>query len=566
MTIEKSVLVPDIGDFSGVEVIEILVAAGDSVTAEDSLVTLESDKASMEIPSPYTGTIREVVVKIGDKVSEGTMLLKMTVNDAPEAQVPQTEKAERISTEATPPVATATPLADKPTAKAEQSVEREVLVPDIGDFSGVEVIEVLVSEGDSVDVEDSLVTLESDKASMEIPSPLAGVVSSLLVKKGDRVSEGDLLLKLKTMADKLTGEVISDQPGAPPPVAAEEIEEVQAPAPQPNWDEANENARQPGEKETRQPPVLVRPSDLGGRLPHASPSVRRFARELGADLAKILGTGPKQRITKEDVQNFIKQALRAGVPATTPAGPMQLPAVPEVDFSKFGEIEEKPLSRIKKLSGAHLSACWLNVPHVTQHDEADITNLEAFRNEQKGNAAKQDIRLTFLPFLMKAVVGALRELPAFNSSLSADRNNLIYKKYFHIGVAVDTPNGLVVPVLRNVDKKGVLELAAELMAVSARARDGKLSPSDLQGGCFSISSLGGIGGTAFTPIVNAPEVAILGVSKSSIRPVWNGQEFQPRLMLPLSLSYDHRVIDGAMAARFTTVLSGYLSDIRRLLL
>lgn len=566
MTIEKSVLVPDIGDFSGVEVIEILVAAGDSIAAEDSLVTLESDKASMEIPSPYTGTVKEILVKIGDKVNEGSLLLHMTVNDGEEEQPPQVELTEQVSTATATQVATQSPPTQMPASTSEETVERDVLVPDIGEFGGVEVIEVMVSEGDSIDVEDSLVTLESDKASMEIPSPLAGVVSTLLVKKGDRVSEGDLLLKVKITAAKPTGEVVVDQPGAPPAVAAEETEEVQAPAPKPNWDEVGDSARRPGDKESRQPPVLARPSDLGGRTPHASPSVRRFARELGADLVQIVGTGAKQRITKEDVQNFIKQALRGGAPSAAPASPMQLPAVPEIDFSKFGAIEEKPLSRIKKLSGAHLSACWLNVPHVTQHDEADITSLEAFRNEQKGIAAKQDIRLTFLPFLMKAVVGALRELPAFNSSLSADKSSLIFKKYFHIGVAVDTPSGLVVPVVRNVDRKGVLELAAELMVISARARDGKLSPSDMQGGCFSISSLGGIGGSAFTPIVNAPEVAILGVSKSSIKPVWDGKEFQPRLMLPLSLSYDHRVIDGAMAARFTTVLSEYLSDIRRLLL
>ena len=313
--------------------------------------------------------------------------------------------------------------------------------------------------------------------------------------------------------------------------------------------------------------MLFRPTDAPEAKGHASPSVRRFARELGVDILAVKGSGTKGRVTKEDVQGFIKRALSGGTAAPAQAsGPMRLPGIPQVDFSKFGEIDEQPLSRIKKLSGAHLSACWLNVPHVTQHDEADITDLEAFRQEQKGVAAKQDIRLTFMPFLMKAVVGALQQIPEFNSSLSADGESLIYKRYFHIGVAVDTPNGLVVPVIRDVDKKGVFELARELVEVSGRAREGKLAPAEMQGGCFSISSLGGIGGTAFTPIVNAPEVAILGVSRSAMKPVWNGQDFDPRLMLPLSLSYDHRVIDGAQAARFTTLLSGLLGDLRRLLL
>ena len=558
MAIEKSVLVPDIGDFDGVEVIEILISAGDSVEVEDSLVTLESDKASIEIPSPYAGTVREVVVKVGDKVSEGTLLLHMLVNDGVEEQRDEAGEKQAVTSAApAPPVAETEVESVNSPRNSGEIVEKAILVPDIGEFDGVEVIEILVSEGDNVDVEDSLVTLESDKASMEIPSPLAGVVAGIQVNVGDRVSEGDQLLYLKTPAEIQPG---PDLPDAPPAVAAEEVQAA------PAQDGANDGARRAGDKELRQPPVLTRPSDLAGRLPHASPSVRRFARELGADLAAIVGTGPKQRITRDDIQNYIKRALRGTAPGAPSAGPMQLPTVPEIDFSKFGEIEETPLNRIKKLSGAHLSACWLNIPHVTQHDEADITSLEAFRKEQKSVAAAEDIRLTFLPFLMKACVGALGQLPAFNSSLSPDRNTLIFKKYFHIGVAVDTPNGLVVPVVRNVDKKGVLELASELMAISVRAREGKLSPSDLQGGCFSISSLGGIGGTAFTPIVNAPEVAILGVSKSSIKPVWDGEAFQPRLMLPLSLSYDHRVIDGAMAARFTTVLSELLSDIRRLLL
>ena len=438
------------------------------------------------------------------------------------------------------------------------AIEKQIKVPDIGDFSGVEVIEVLVKPGDRVEVEDSLITLESDKATMEIPSPEAGEVKQVLIRVGDKVEEGTPLLVL--LQDEAAAEEAPVEAADLPEVAAEETEPVQAPAPKQAAPQ-----RLPGEKEPHTPPVLVRPSDAPQAKPHASPAVRRFARELGVDLLLVKGSGPKGRITKEDVQGFVKRALSGGAPAAA-AGPLQLPAIPEIDFSLYGEVEEKPLSRIQKISGAHLSACWLNVPHVTQFDEADITELEAFRREQKTAAEQQEVRLTFLPFLMKACVVALQRMPKFNSSLSPDGSALIYKKYFHIGVAVDTPNGLMVPVIRDVDEKGILDLARELMAVSARARDGKLLPEDLKGGCFSISSLGGIGGTAFTPIVNAPEVAILGVSRSFMKPVWDGSGFQPRLTLPLSLSYDHRVIDGADAARFTRLLSELLSDIRRLLL
>jgi len=439
------------------------------------------------------------------------------------------------------------------------ATEKQIQVPDIGDFSGVEVIEVLVKPGDRVEVEDSLITLESDKATMEIPSPEAGEVKAVLIKVGDTVTEGVPLLTLMPQAKQ--SESADEGQSALPEVAAEETETVQAPAPAPQQPER----RLPGEKEPHAPPVLVRPSDAPVSKPHASPSVRRFARELGVDLMLLRGSGPKGRITRDDVQGYIKKALSGGAPPAS-TGALQLPLIPEIDFARFGEVEERPLSRIRKISGAHLSACWLNIPHVTQFDEADITELEAFRKAQKAAAEKQDVRLTFLPFLMKACVAALQQMPDFNSSLSPDGASLIMKRYFHIGVAVDTPNGLMVPVIRDVDSKGVLDLARELMAVSGRARDGKLLPEDLKGGCFSISSLGGIGGTAFTPIVNAPEVAILGVSRSSMKPVWDGNAFQPRLTLPLSLSYDHRVIDGAQAARFTRLLADLLSDIRRLLL
>ncbi|MES9874955.1 MAG: dihydrolipoyllysine-residue acetyltransferase [Candidatus Sedimenticola sp. 6PFRAG7] len=441
--------------------------------------------------------------------------------------------------------------------------ETKVLVPDIGDFSGVEVIEILVNPGDHVEVEGSLITLESDKATMEIPSPHAGVVKEISAKVGDIISEGDLLLVMD-VDEEGASEESAEEAGIPAP-AAEEVESVQAPSPSPVESPAVAS-RLPGEKQPQHPPVLVRPSDSPATTAHASPSVRRFARELGVDLLQVRGSGSKGRVTKDDVQNFVKSVLAGGAGAPARSGALTLPAIPEVDFSAFGEIEEKPLGRIKKISGAHLSACWLNVPHVTQFDEADITDLEAFRQEQKGVAAKQDIRLTFMPFLLKACVGALQQMPEFNSSLSPDGESLIYKRYFHIGIAVDTPNGLMVPVIRDVDKKGIFELARELVDISGRAREGKLAPADLKGGCFSISSLGGIGGTAFTPIVNAPEVAILGVSRSAMKPVWSGADFEPRLMLPLSLSYDHRVIDGAQAARFTTLLSGLLGDLRKLLL
>ncbi|OGT89899.1 MAG: dihydrolipoyllysine-residue acetyltransferase [Gammaproteobacteria bacterium RIFOXYA12_FULL_61_12] len=421
----------------------------------------------------------------------------------------------------------------------------EVLLPDIGDFHNVEVIEILVSPGDRVERDSSLITLESDKASLEIPSPQAGEVGEIKVRLGDKVNVGDLVLTLK---------VEPETPGE----AAEPAE-----------DAALEAARAPGEKARQRPPVMPTPADMAGiargRNAHASPAVRRFARELGVDLNRAAATGPKGRVLKEDVQTFVKQALKGERPALT-AGAFALPALPEVDFSKYGKVEFVPLSRIKKLSGAHLHRCWLNLPHVTQFGEADITELEAFRLGLRGEAEQSGLKLTLMPFLMKACAAALKAMPEFNSSLAPDGESLVMKKYVHIGVAVDTPNGLVVPVIRDLDRKSLFELAAELKATSGRARDGKLSPADLQGGCFSISSLGGIGGTAFTPIVNAPEVAVLGVSRAETKPVWNGSEFRPRLMLPLSLSYDHRVIDGAQGARFVVLLASLLGDIRRLLL
>lgn len=425
--------------------------------------------------------------------------------------------------------------------------EIEVLLPDIGDFSGVEIIEILVAPGDRVAIEDPLIVLESDKATLEVPAPQSGEIRQLKVKVGDKVSQGDLLLTMdvkevvgekkdepQSKVEETKGEAV---PAKEPKAATEETESTPAPTEQ----------------------VLVESST--GKA-HASPAVRRFARKLGVDLTQVQGSASHGRILKEDVQSYVQQRLGA-VPAATGA---PLPSIPEVDFSQFGEIDKQPLGRIKKLSGAHLHRCWVNVPHVTQFDEVDITELEAFRQALKETTAKKGARLTIFTFLLQACAAVLKEMPEFNSSLAADGEHLIYKKYIHIGVAVDTPNGLVVPVIRDVDKKSGLELAQELGEVSERARQGKLTPVDMQGGCFTISSLGGIGGTHFTPIVNAPEVAILGVSRASMKPVWDGNEFQPRLMLPLALSYDHRVIDGVQGVRFTTRLVELLGDIRRLLL
>lgn len=434
--------------------------------------------------------------------------------------------------------------------------EKDILVPDVGDFADVEIIEVLVSAGDSVEAEDSLITLESDKASMEIPSPFAGTIKKLNVNVGDRVSQGAVIGVIETAGADDTPAQADDTDGK----ADAELPPAQAKA---ETAPVASSKRAIGEKPPQAPPIV--PSSVeSGRLPHASPSVRRFARELGADLSRVRGSGSKGRILKEDVQEFVKGVM-TGASDSVGTGP-GLPAVPAIDFSKFGETEVQPLGRIQKISGKHLHASWLNVPHVTQFDEADITELEAFRKSQKAEAEKRGLKVTFMPFLMKALAAAMREMPKFNSSLSADGESLILKRYINIGVAVDTPNGLVVPVFNAVDEKSVFELSAELMDVSSRARDGKLLPADMQGGCLTISSLGGIGGTQFTPIVNAPEVAILGVSRAAMKPVWDGHAFQPRLTMPFSLSYDHRVIDGAEGVRFTTYLAALLGDIRKLLL
>ena len=569
MATVEDVLLPDIGDFTDVEIIEILVAPGDRIEPEQSLLTLESDKASMDIPAPLAGVVRELKVAVGDRISQGMLLMTVEADDTAESdgdQPPPSPAEPATATmepDAPKPQEALRRLPDPPAAPPSDERTIEVCLPDIGDFKDIPVIEVLVAVGDSVTEEQSILTLESDKATMEIPSPEAGVVESIAVSVGDKLNQGDLLLTLRG-----AGAAAETDRGIPAP-SAEEEEQSPGPAATAKPDAALVG-RAPGEVEHRRAPVLPRPADMAaiasGRTPHASPAVRRFARELGVDLSRVKGSGRKGRVLKDDVQAYVKQTLSAGA-APAPTGmPFQLPAAPEVDFSKFGSVETRPLPRIRRLSGTHLHRCWLSVPHVTQFDEADITELEAFRKEQKAAAEKAGAKLTFMPFLLKAVAGALTQMPTLKASLSPDGEGLVMKHYTHIGVAVDTPNGLVVPVIRDVDKKGVFDLARELMTISAKARDGKLLPGDMQGGVFSISSLGGIGGTAFTPIVNAPEVAILGVSRAEMRPVWDGSAFQPRLMLPLSLSYDHRVVDGADGVRFTTLLSSLLGDIRRLLL
>jgi pyruvate dehydrogenase E2 component (dihydrolipoamide acetyltransferase) len=566
------VKVPDIGGFADVPVIEVFVKPGDVVEPEDPLVTLESDKATMDVPSPAAGKVVAVTVKVGDKVSEGSVVLTLDSAGAasvkpaaapayappPEgdtaAAAERAPRGEKGGADAPGEGATSTPPA---------GVTVEVRVPDIGDFKDIPVIEVFVKPGDVVNVDDPLVTLESDKATMDVPSPQAGTVQGVRVAVGDRVSEGSVIVSLSAPG----------MPGAKPAAAG-----AAAPSPQPNPSggrgstaavppsPATAGAEPAARAAVPPPPVPAGKAAKAGPA-HASPTVRRFARELGVDASTVTGTGPKGRITQEDVQAFVKRALGAPAPqsaASASSGALNLLPWPQVDFAKWGEVEAKPLSRIRKISGANLARNWVMIPHVTQFDEADVTDLEELRVALNKENEKAGIKVTMLAFLIRAAVAALRRFPDFNASLDGD--NLVHKKYFNVGFAADTPNGLVVPVLKNADRKGVLEIAKEMGELSAKAREGKLGPADMQGGCFTISSLGGIGGTAFTPIINAPEVAILGVSRSALKPVWNGSAFAPRLMLPLSLSYDHRVIDGASAARFTSFFASLLADMRRALL
>lgn len=544
------VVIPDIGDDGEVDVIEVLVSEGDQVELEQSLITLESDKASMEIPSSHAGVVHEILTKVGDKVRQGTPIL----------MIEPAEEAADADEAPTAPESVA-PAAETASTAAAQTEVTVIKVPDIGDAHDVDVIEVLVNVGDTVEQEQSLITLETEKASMEVPSPHAGTVKELLIKVGDKVSEGFDILALEV-------EDSAQQTQSPSPATPEQQ------APEPAKSAAAAAAKSGAGKMASEPPQRTSPTEAyadtdipATSLPHASPSVRAFARELGVDLYQIEGSGRKGRITADDVRLYVKTRLAepAQAPSTaTQLGGLDLLPWPEVDFSRFGAIEAQPLSRIKKISGANLHRNWVLIPHVTNNDVADITALEAFRKQLNEEHKKEGTRVTILAFLIKACVAALKRFPEFNSSLVGD--SLILKKYYNIGFAADTPQGLVVPVLKEADKKGVLQIAQEMSELAEQAREGKLGAQDMQGGCFTISSLGGIGGTDFTPIINAPEVAILGVSRSSMQPVWNGSDFEPRLMLPLSLSYDHRVIDGAAAARFNAYLAQILADFRRVIL
>jgi pyruvate dehydrogenase E2 component (dihydrolipoamide acetyltransferase) len=524
--------VPDIGDVNEVEVIEVLVSVGDTIKAGKSLITVESDKASMEIPASAAGVVKAIYIKVGDKVAQGSLILEIEASTA----------------------AAATPAKAAPAAAATaaSSGPVDVTVPDIGDVKEVEVIEIMVAVGDTVAAEQSLITVESDKASMEIPSSQAGVVKAINVKIGDKVAKGSLILTIDAQAKAAVAPapVVQAQPAAAPATAS-----VASVAPT-------------GSRPAPTAAFLESANLAPGQLPRASPSVRKFARELGVDLGRVKGSGLKSRITADDVRAFVKQALSAGVSGVAASGSdgaaLGLLPWPKVDFTKFGPVDAKPVSRIKKISGANLHRNWVMIPHVTNNDEADITDLEALRVTLNKENEKSGVKVTMLAFLIKAVVAALKKFPEFNASLDGD--TLVFKQYYNIGFAADTPNGLVVPVIRDADKKGILDVAREMTDLSKKARDGKISPADMQGGCFSISSLGGIGGTSFTPIINAPEVAILGVSRSAHKLVWDGKQFVPRLMVPLSLSYDHRVIDGAAAARFNAYLGQILADFRRIAL
>jgi len=598
------VKVPDIGDFKEVEVIELLVKAGDTITAEQSLLTVESDKASMEIPSSHAGLVRELRVKLGDKVAEGTVVLVLETAAAepvaaPAAAAaapvaPAAPAASAVAPAAAPATAPALPAAAParapalPAAAAAPAATSEpvtVLVPDIGDFDEVAVIEVFVKVGDGVKVEQSLITVESDKASMEIPSSHAGSVTRLLVNVGDKVKKGSPILVMTAAAP--AGAVASAPAGAVASAPTVADAPAPSPAPAPPDPAATAAAAAPPAASQSAPaaPAMAahEPTARGDRLPHASPSIRRMARELGVPLAEVKGSGPNGRITQSDLQGFVKgvmageaqtvaqkakappAALAAAAAGGSGGGAFPgLLAWPQVDFAKFGAIERKDLSRIKKISGANLHRNWVLIPHVTNHDDADITELEAFRVQLNKENEKSGIKITMLAFMIKAAVAALKKFPEFNSSL--DGEQLVLKSYFNIGFAADTPSGLMVPVIKNADQKGILQISTEMGELAKKARDGKLGPADMSGGCFSISSLGGIGGRYFTPIINAPEVSIMGVCRSSIEPKWDGEKFVPRLMLPLSLSWDHRVIDGAAAARFNVYFGQVMADFRRVLL
>lgn len=559
MANEMEVKVPNIGDLESVPVIEVLVADGDTVEKDQPLLVLESDKATMEVPSPAAGIVKGLKVKVGDKVGEGTLVCMLSVQkDSSSSPPSESEEAappaqEKKPSPSAPPPPQASPASDRegsPSPKGKVSGgSQTVTVPNIGDFESVPVIEVLVADGDTVEKDQPLIVLESDKATMEVPSPAAGIVKQLKVKVGDKVGEGAEVCVLSVEQDAAPSSA-SERDEAAPSEQQEEPSPAAPPSPASGRGRTGETAPVPAAQPDGQPF-------------YAGPATRKVARQFGVDLSKVKGSGARGRIVIEDVQAHVKSRLAEPTAAATRSGGSGIPPIPGQDFSQFGPVETKALARIRKLSAAHLTRSWLNVPHVTQHDDADITELEAFR---KSAAGLTEAKLTLLPFLIKAVGLVMKRYPEFNSSLSADGESIVLKGYCNIGFAADTPNGLVVPVVKDVWNKSVGVLAADCARLATAARDGKLKPDDMKGGCFSISSLGGIGGKYFTPIVNAPEVAILGVSRSSQQPVWDGQAFAPRLMLPLSLSYDHRVIDGAAAARFIVLLGELLADVRRWIL
>jgi pyruvate dehydrogenase E2 component (dihydrolipoamide acetyltransferase) len=569
----QKILVPDVGG-EEVEIIEICVAVGDTLEAEDGVITVETDKASMDIPAPFAGELTSLSVKVGDKIKEGDVIgeIKTSGSTALDKESPaepeEKESAPEVATKDEPSKAESAPAAE-PEAKG--SIELiEVTVPDIGEDGEVDVIDVLVSVGDVIEQEDGLITLETDKATMDVPSTHAGTVKEVYISTGDKVKQGTLVIKLETAGSKA-----AEKSAEAAPTAAEKLQEKLQEKPEEKSQEIPEKVAPAAAEKAA--PVPESPTPPPDGKAHASPSVRRVAREFGVDLSLVAATGPKKRVLKVDVQAYVKAELAkprspsgsaVGGNAISADNVLHIANVKPVDHAKFGEVEILPLTRIQKISGPFLHRNWATIPHITQFDEADITDIETFRKEQNAYHAKtkSGLKITPLVFVMKAVAKALEKYPAFNSSLSDDGESLIIKKFINIGIAVETPNGLMVPVIKDVNKKGIEQLSRELIETSAKAREGKLKANDMQGGTFTISSLGGIGGTAFTPIVNAPEVAILGVSKSEMKPKWNGIEFIPKLMVPLSLSYDHRVIDGAVGARFSTEVAANLTDLRRIIL
>jgi len=566
----KTILVPNIGDVDEVEVVELLVAVGDSIAVEDSLITVETDKASMEIPSSDAGVIKSIAISVGDMVKEGSAVIELELADVADSCAPAPDPV--IEAEPAPAPAAPEPAAEQAPAPAStpslaaapiSAGPKEILVPNMGDFNDVEIIEILVSIGDKVEREDSLITVETDKASMEIPSSDAGTVKEIKVSIGDTISEGGLVLILETEA----GEVLRAE-SVPDKAIAEAKSQPQnaAPASKVAPSKATIANAEVSHKDKASPTAMI--DEAGFKVAYASPSVRRVARELGVDLIQVTGTGRKQRIVKEDVFNHVKAVMTAPAPKAAAVGSgnaLGVKPMPAIDFSQWGDISTEKLTKINKLTGEYLHRSWVTAPHVTQFDEADITEMEVFRKQLGKDLEKDGVKVTPLAFIIKAVVATLQKFPRANSSLDPSGDNLIIKDYYHIGLAVNTPDGLVVPVIRDADKKSLIELSNEVRDFAKRARDKKIKPAEMQGGTFTISSLGGVGGTSFTPIVNAPEVAILGVSNSKVAPVWNGTEFKPRTMLPVSLSYDHRVVDGVLGAQFTTYLCRMLTDIRRLL-